>query len=88
MGGIASKLCADDTDSIPKTIILFVQTKTMACKVFSFLKSVSVSHPERVDMYHASLTETNKASVRSMFSGRSSLRYLVATIAFGMVSYF
>lgn len=87
MGGIASKLCADDTDSIPKTTI-FVQTKTMAYKVFSFLKSVSLSHPERVDMYHASLTEANKASVRSMFSGGSSLRYLVATIAFGMVSYF
>ena len=78
---------ADDNDSIPKTII-FVQTKTIACKVFSFLKSVSVSHPECVDMYHASLTETNKVSVRSMFSGGSSLRYLVATIAFGMVSYF
>ena len=45
-----------------------------------------MSHPERVDMYHASLTESNKGDVRRLFSGESSLRYLVATIAFGMVS--
>ena len=82
---IASKLSANDVNTIPKTII-FVQTKTIACRVYSFLKSASVSHPERVDMYHASLTESNKGDVRRLFSGESSLRYLVATIAFGMVS--
>ena len=71
--------CADSADSIPKTI---------ACRVFLFLKSASVSHPEHVDMYYASLTEANKASVQSMFSGGTSLRYLVATIAFGMVRFF
>ena len=44
---VASKLAADDANSIPK--IIFVQTKTIACKVVSFLKSAFLSYPECVD---------------------------------------
>ena len=34
----------------------------------------------------ASLTEENKKEVRRLFSGQSSLKCLVSTVAFGMVS--
>lgn len=37
-------------------------------------------------MYHASLIENTKAQIQSAFSGQSSLKCLVSTIAFGMVS--
>ena len=37
-------------------------------------------------MYHASLTEGTKTEVRRLFSGQSSLKCLVSTVAFGMVS--
>lgn len=37
-------------------------------------------------MYHASMTQATKASVQADFSGNSSLRVLVATVAYGMVN--
>ena len=44
-----------------------------------------MSVPSRVDMYHASNTESTKAQVQHDFSGQSQLRCLVSTIAIGMV---
>ena len=79
-----SQLSVSDPLDFPKTII-FVQTKTIACKVFSLLKAASVSVPDRVDMYHASNTEGTKVQVHRDFSGQTQLRCLVSTIAFGMV---
>lgn len=84
LGGICSQLSVSDPLDFPKTII-FVQTKTIACKVFSLLKAASVSVPDRVDMYHASNTEGTKVQVHRDFSGQTQLRCLVSTIAFGMV---
>ena len=51
---------------------------------YFFLKSAVASHPVRVDMYHASLTEETKMEVRGLFSGQSVLKCLVSTVAFGM----
>ena len=62
MAGISSKLAVVDANAIPKTII-FVQRKNVACKIFSYLKSAVASVPDRVNMYHASLTEENKTEV-------------------------
>ena len=78
-------LSVPDSLDFPKTII-FVQTKAIACKIFSLLKAATLSVPSRVDMYHASNTESTKAQVRRDFSGQTQLRCLVSTIAFGMVS--
>ena len=84
LGGVCSRLSVPDPLDFPKTII-FVQTKAIACKIFSLLKAATLSVPSRVDMYHASNTESTKAQVRRNFSGHTQLRCLVSTIAFGMV---
>lgn len=81
--GTVANLKSDEPTSIPKTII-FTQTKNAACKVYSFLRSLAFKR-EYVDMYHASLTKCTKSSVQERFSGNTSLRCLVATVAFGMV---
>ena len=73
LGGICSQLSVSDPLDFLKTII-FVQTKTIACKVFSLLKAASVSVPDRVDMYHASNTEGTKVQVHRDFSGQTQLR--------------
>lgn len=68
---------------IPK-ILLFVQTKNIACKVYGFLISTAFSS-SYVGMYHASLTHFTKERIRADFQGNTNLRCLVATVAFGMV---
>ena len=71
---------------IPKTIV-FAQTKAVVCKLYKYLTAALGSTV--VGMYHASLTPTYKQSLQRQFSSNeSSLRCLVATVAFGMVSFF
>ena len=78
-----TELQAKESASIPKSIV-FVQTKNVAYKVFASLRN-SANDREYISMYHASLTQHTKEYIRT---GRSSkLRCLVATVAFGMVSY-
>ena len=75
---------ATSTSTIPKTII-FSQTKNDVYKVFQFL-SASSPHKYAIGMYHASQSEETKAFIQSTFrSSLTALRYLSATIAFGMV---
>ena len=79
--GMIASLQSKEILSVPKTIV-FVQTKTMACKVFASLHRSAVGR-EHINMYHASLKEY----VRTEFAkSGSKLRCLVATVAFGMVS--
>lgn len=69
---------------IPKSIV-YVQTKDMAWKVYSYLQRVCARH-SYVGVYHASLTQATKAHIYQEFrSGGSTLRCLIATVAFGMV---
>ena len=70
--------------SIPKTLI-FTTTKNIACRVYSFLSSAAANR-QYIGMYHASLTNETKQQLRLEFAGQTTLRCLVATIAFGMVS--
>lgn len=69
---------------IPKMIV-YVQTKNAAWRVYSCLQKESAKR-SYVAVYHASLTQTTKLAVYEDFrSSGSSLRCLVATVAFGMV---
>lgn len=69
---------------IPKTIV-YVQTKDMVWKVYHFLQQAALKRCY-VGMYHANLTSHTKSVVHQDFRGpSSSLRCLVATVAFGMV---
>ena len=69
---------------IPKMVV-YVQTKDMAWKVYSHLLSESVARGV-IDVYHASLTrETRSRVARDFMSTSSSLKCLVSTVAFGMV---
>jgi superfamily II DNA helicase RecQ len=71
---------------IPKTI-LYVQTKDMASRLYSYLVGESVNR-SFVGVYHASLTPQTKSTVYKVFkSGTSCMKCLVATVAFGMVCY-
>lgn len=71
-------------DSIPKTLV-FTQTKNLACKVYRTLHQSAINK-DYVGMYHADQTKQTKSLMQQAFSGaHSSMRCLVATIAFGMV---
>ncbi len=85
MAGVAEMLQRTSPSDIPK-ILLFVQTKNMACKVYTSLISAAFSN-SYVGMYHASLTNYTKERIRADFQGNTKLRCLVATVAFGMVGY-
>ena len=68
-------------------MIVYVHTKDVAWKVYHFLQGASATQCY-VGMYHASLTQHTKSSIYCEFrSTTSSLRCLVATVAFGMVRY-
>ena len=68
---------------MPKTI-LFTQTKDVACKIAHTLQLSAAKN--YVGVYHASLTQHTKRAIQDAFSSAgSSLRCLVATVAFGMV---
>lgn len=72
---------------IPK-VILYVQTKDMAWKLYSYLLGESVPR-STIEVYHASLTHETKCRVYREFKNHSSCRKcLIATVAFGMVCYF
>ena len=84
MCGIANMLKPRNGFIIPK-IIVYVQTKDMASKVYSLLQKESVNR-SYVTVYHANLTQATKSTVFQDFSSnRSSVGCLIATIAFGMV---
>lgn len=68
----------------PKMII-YTLTKNAACKVYEML-SKSVHSKQCVGMYHASLTPATKTHIYEEFQKNGTLRCLVSTIAFGMVS--
>ena len=69
---------------IPKMLI-YVQTKNMAWKVHTVLQGEAAKRCY-VGVYHANLTPHTKSAIYSQFkSAGSSLRCLVATVAFGMV---
>ena len=84
MAGVAKMLQRTSPSDIPKILLLFVQTKNMACKVYGCLISAAFSN-SYVGMYHASLTHFTKERIRADFQGNTKLRCLVATVAFGMV---
>lgn len=74
---------ANTSSAIPKTII-FSQNKDNVHSVYEFLHSASLSK-KSVSMYHASQSQETKAFIQRNFrSSDSELRYLSATIAFGM----
>ena len=69
---------------IPKMLIN-VQTKNMAWRVHVLLQGEAAKQCY-IGVYHADLTPHTKSAVYSQFkSAGSSLRCLVATVAFGMV---
>ena len=69
---------------MPKTII-FTRSKDLACKIAYTLQQSAVKK-NYVGVYHASLTQHTKRVIQEGFSSAtSSLRCLVATVAFGMV---
>ena len=67
-----------------KTLI-FCNTKDIAVKVY-WLLTHSTHSKEFVSMFHASLTQGTKQTIAESFQSQNSpLRFLVATVAFGMV---
>ena len=69
----------------PKTVIL-CQRKEAVSNIYKHLKKVA-QVPHMVTMFHASLREETKKAVYTEFSSTTTtLRCLVATIAFGLVS--
>lgn len=86
LSGIAHWLKTLSPASVPKTII-FVPTKNVGCKLYSWLSKCTTSK-HSVYLYHASLTQTTKVHIQSMFRKQCDLRCLVATVAFGMVFMF
>ena len=68
----------------PKMLI-YTLTKNAACKVYELL-SKSVHNKQCVGMYHASLSPATKAYMHTEFQKNGTLRCLISTIAFGMVS--
>ena len=84
LDGLSYLLKTVSPNVVPK-IIVYVLTKNMACKLYHFFKSSS-SNKQSVGIYHASLTQAFKSSIYQEFSSStSSIRCLVATVAFGMV---
>ena len=82
--GITKILQTSVAALIPK-MILYVQTKEMAWKLYSHFLGEGVSH-RTLDVYHASLTTGTKSRVyREFKSGSSCMKCLIATVAFGMV---
>lgn len=79
---------AKEPQDVPKMII-FCQTKEAAVKIYRLLLIQSSCNKEYVCMFHASLTRTTKVVIQQRFqSSSSTLRCLVATVAFGMVCTF
>ena len=73
-----------DPGSLPKSLV-FCHTKEVAVKIYKHLIQFSRSK-EYVSLFHASLTQATKVHIVAQFRlAHSSLRILVATIAFGMV---
>ena len=73
------------SDSHPK-VVVFCSRKDAVSTIFQFLRQ-SAKTKESVAMYHASLTDDTKKHIYTDFSTpHSTIRCLVATIAFGMVS--
>ena len=78
LAGIVSILGAG---ACPKTIV-YTLTKNTACKVYDMLSQAA---RESLGLYHASLTKETKCQTHEKFKN-GSIRCLVSTIAFGMVS--
>lgn len=69
---------------IPKMLV-YVQTKDMAWRLYSHMQREAAKRCY-VGVYHANLTQTTKSIVYQDFrSSGSSMRCLIATVAFGMV---
>ena len=86
LDGLSTMLKTSLTCNIPK-VIVYVPTKNIACKVYTFLKAAS-TNKKLVGMYHANLTQKTKSSTYYDFlSTTSDTQCLVATIAFGMVNH-
>ena len=82
--GLVTCMKSTDPHSIPKTLI-FCQTKESAIKAYRLFLQYTPSK-DTVSVFHASLTQSTKSIIVDNFqSCNSSLRILVATIAFGMV---
>ena len=83
--GVCEKLRSTSGFIIPKSLI-YVQTKNMAWKIYNLLSKQAAKHCY-VGVYHSDLTTLTKSKIYDEFkSCSSSLRCLVATVAFGMVS--
>jgi len=83
LGNLAARL--KDPKKLPKTIV-FCRTKTLAAKVYLYLRNAASSQ-DAVSLYHATLTEQTKTSIYNTFSSTNSIiRCLCATVAFAMVS--
>lgn len=86
MCGIVKILTTPVVALVPK-VILYVQTKDMAARLYTHFLAESVSR-STVEVFHASLTPQKKSEVYQSFkSSTSCLKCLVATVAFGMVCY-
>ena len=69
---------------VPKTVV-YTQTKDYACKVYGLL-CASTHTRKGVGLYHAAMSKSNKLITHQQFStSNSSIRCLVATIAYGLV---
>ena len=86
MAGLMAVLSSPTPLQIPKTVV-FCQTKDKASRMHELLRSCAYQKSV-VSMYHASLTQQTKSFIQQTFlSINSQLRCLVATVAFGMVSF-
>ena len=85
MGGIGVdlKMCSNP-QNFPKTLI-FCKTKSQCVRVFNVITKICGSR-RMISMYHASLSEETKQSLRVQITNILDMRCLVCTIAFGMVS--
>ena len=79
---------AKDPKDIIKSI-MFCQTKDAAVKIYRHLIAQAACSEEYVGIFHASLKQKTKSEIQHRFQLPSStLRCLIATIAFGMVCKF
>ena len=86
LAGLGETLKDINPHTYPRTVI-FCSRKSTVSSVFQFLRQCA-KDKRCVAMYHASLTEATKRDIYEQFSNPLSyVCCLVATIAFGMVSY-
>ena len=82
LSGLIKNLISTD---VVKSIV-YAHTKDLAWRIYHLLQ-MSVANKACVGLYHANLTRDLKLSIYRIFcNNSSSIKCLVATVAFGMVS--